>query len=262
MIIAASALLSMAAAVPLQQQNKRDIVWETSTSWQVTTIDVTTTVWLSPGEAAPTHFGHHHKKPKGTSTIQSTVTVQPAASSSPPEQSSPYVAPSPSSPAAAPTTTSPAAAPTTTSPAAAPTTWTSPAASPSPPPQPTSGGGGGNYPSNGLSGDAAAGTQYTGDFTWYQTGLGACGLTSGSDDPIVAISEDLFDQYATANPNDNPVCGKKLTLTGVDGTQYSATIVDRCTGCALSDLDLSEGFFNTVTSNGNGRVSGMHWVFD
>jgi hypothetical protein len=247
----------MAAAVPLQQLNKRDIVWETRTSWDVTTIHVTTTVWLEPGEAAPTHFGHHHKKPKGTSTIRHTVTVQPAAPSSPPEQSSPNVAPSPSSPAAAPTSTwSPPPPADTSTPAAAPSP------KPKPKPKPTSGGGGGNYPSNGLSGAAAAGTEYTGDFTWYQTGLGACGVTSSPSDHIVAISEDLFDQYATANPNDNPVCGKTVTLTGVDGSAYPATIVDRCTGCALSDLDLSEDFFNLVTNNGNGRVSGMHWVFD
>ena len=229
--------------------------------WDVTTIDVTTTIWLAPGETPPTgappaKHGHHHKH-KVTSHIKSTVTVQPA-SSAPPAQSSPYVAPSPSSPAPAPTTTwsSPPPAQTTT-PAASPSPKPSP--QPKPAPQPSSGG---NYPSNGLTGAAAAGTTYTGDFTWYATGLGACGITSSPSDHIVAISQYLFDQYATANPNDNPVCGKMVTLTGVDGTLYPAKIVDRCTGCALSDLDLSQDFFNLVTSNGNGRVSGMHWVFD
>ena len=122
---------------------------------------------------------------------------------------------------------------------------------------------GGSYPSNGLTGDAAPGTAYTGDFTWYQTGLGACGITSSPSDHIVAISEDMFDLYTppSGNPNDNTLCGKTVDLTGVDGTIYPAKIVDRCTGCAISDLDLSEDFFNTVTNNGNGRVSGMHWVF-
>ena len=131
--LAAAALLSMAVAIPMQQLNKRDVTWETKTHWDVTTIDVTTTVWLGPGETAPagaetaaaggdnTHVGHHHHKSKKTSTIQSTVTVQPASPSSPPEQSSPYVAPTPT-----PSTPAPAPAPTTT-----------PAASPSPSPQPS-----------------------------------------------------------------------------------------------------------------------------
>ena len=79
----------------------------------------------------------------------------------------------------------------------------------------------------------------------------------------MAVSEDLFDLYtpSSGNPNLNPLCGQTVNLTGKDGSTYPATIVDRCTGCAISDLDLSEDFFNTVTSNGDGRVSGMSWVF-
>ena len=92
-------------------------------------------------------------------------------------------------------------------------------------------------------------------------GLGACGITSSPSDHVVAISEDLFDEYDTENPNDNQLCGKTVILTGVDGSAYPAKIVDRCGGCATSDLDLSQDFFNLVTNNGDGRVPGMNWRF-
>ena len=114
-------------------------------------------------------------------------------------------------------------------------------------------------------GPGASGTSYTGDLTWYATGLGSCGITSGPSDHIVAVSHILYDSYsaeAAGNPNNNPVCGKTVSIVGKDGSTYTATVVDRCTGCAEGDLDLSENYFNTVTENGNGRVSGMSWKFD
>ena len=112
-----------------------------------------------------------------------------------------------------------------------------------------------------MTGDAASGTSYTGDFTWYDTGLGACGITSTSSEHIVAIAESLFDEYDTGNPNENPLCGLTVNLIGSDGSTYPAQIVDRCTGCAMDDLDLSQDFFNLVTNNGDGRVGGMKWSF-
>lgn len=247
--LALGGLLSLATAVPLQQQ-KRDVVWETETVKDVTTVAVTTTIWLEPGETPPAHYGHGHGghgKPR-TSHIKSTVTVQPSAPAEQPEPT--QQAPSPSEAAPAPST--PSVAPAETQ------------APPPPPPAPKpSGGGHSGSPSgsNGLSGLAASGKSYTGDLTWYDTGLGACGITSGPSDHIVAISEDLFDAYGTANPNENPLCGKSVSITGADGSQYDAKIVDRCTGCALSDLDLSHDFFNIVTNNGDGRVGGMKWSF-
>jgi len=293
-IVAAGALLSVVAAVPMV---KRDVVWVTETDNTVVTVPVTTTVWVNPSESVPTasttlsHFGHHRSHV--TTTVHSTVTVAAPSSSetsaessaeapssyeaSSTTSSSVYVAPTPSSTSVyvAPTTsTSEYVAPTTsTSVYVAPTTSTSVYVAPTPTstyvapttsttssaPVETSSSSGGA-----LSGAAASGTSYTGDFTWYDTGLGACGWTNSASDKIVAISESLFDQYtpSSGNPNDNPLCGKMLTLTGVDGSSYQAEIVDRCTGCKESDLDLSEDFFNTVTSNGNGRVSNMSWKFD
>lgn len=48
--------------------------------------------------------------------------------------------------------------------------------------------------------------------TYFTDGLGACGVTSGPNDYIVALSEALFDpQTPNGNPNNNPLCGQKLT---------------------------------------------------
>lgn len=54
-----------------------------------------------------------------------------------------------------------------------------------------------------------------GDGTFYDAGLGACGQTNAPGDMIAAISEQAFDGYpgATANPNNNPICGKQVKAT-------------------------------------------------
>ncbi|KAI5248615.1 hypothetical protein E4T47_00587 [Aureobasidium subglaciale] len=182
------------------------------------------------------------------------VYVAPTTSSTPV-----YVAPTTSSVYVAPTieTTSAYVAPTieSTSVYVAPTTSTTSSA----PAATTS-----SSSSGSSSGMAASGTEYTGDLTWYQVGLGSCGIDSTSDEAIVAISHTIFDdpQYATANPNLNPLCGKTVSIKGKDGSTYKAKVVDRCVGCAAADLDLSEGFFNTVTSNGDGRVPEMSWSWE
>lgn len=281
-VVAASALLSIVAAVPMA---KREVVWVTKVEEDVVTVPVTQTVWVDP---TGSHYGHHGHSTV-TSHVQSTLTVD-ATSSSPEATSSSvapssyetlttsstsvYVAPTTSSTSVyvAPTTSSTSVyvAPTTSSTSVyvapttrstsvyvAPTTSTSSAAAATS----AASSSGGSV----TSGPGLSGTSYTGDFTWYADGLGACGITSGPSDHIVAISEIIYDAYAAeagSNPNNNPMCGKTVTMTGVDGESYTATVVDRCTGCAEGDLDLSEDYFNTVTSNGNGRVSNMSWKFD
>lgn len=67
--------------------------------------------------------------------------------------------------------------------------------------------------------------------TWYETGLGACGITNKDTDFIAAVGHTFFDTYPYVtwlyglccrslsyhsgyngvNPNDNPICGKKIT---------------------------------------------------
>ncbi len=84
---------------------------------------------------------------------------------------------------------------------------------------------------------------YTGDLTYYGTGMGACGITSTDNDPIVAISHYVFDAAQKGgDPNANPLCGRKIRArrhneeTNED-VSVDLTVVDRCKyslGCLLT----------------------------
>ncbi|EIM82452.1 uncharacterized protein STEHIDRAFT_64756, partial [Stereum hirsutum FP-91666 SS1] len=85
--------------------------------------------------------------------------------------------------------------------------------------------------------------------------LGACGITNVATDLVVAVSDDMYETWpgATANPNLNPICGK--TLTAFYGSKsVTATVVDRCGGCAFYDLDFSRGAFDQLASEDLGRI--------
>ncbi|KAF8315049.1 hypothetical protein DL93DRAFT_2079744 [Clavulina sp. PMI_390] len=105
-------------------------------------------------------------------------------------------------------------------------------------------------------GGGGSGTTYSGDGTYYGTGLGACGITSKDTDYIVAVSHLLYDSYpgATANPNDNPICGKKIEAH-YGGNSVTVTVVDRCVGCAMRDLDFSPSAFSQLADQSLGRIS-------
>jgi hypothetical protein len=95
--------------------------------------------------------------------------------------------------------------------------------------------------------------EFSGQGTYYDTGLGSCGITSASTDYIVAISHELMDSSYTANPNNNPYCGKKIRAYR-NGKSVDVTVVDRCTGCALDDLDFSPSAFLQLAATEEGRV--------
>lgn len=106
------------------------------------------------------------------------------------------------------------------------------------------------------------GTQ-TGQGTFYATGLGSCGITNTDTDYIAAVSYLLFDSYPGydgTNPNNNPVCNKKITAT-YQGKSVEVTVTDRCTGCAETDLDFSPSAFDQLADETVGRISGMTWVW-
>ena len=69
---------------------------------------------------------------------------------------------------------------------------------------------------------------YTGDLTYYGTGLSACGVDAHDNDDIVSISHFTFDSVSKgSNPNANPLCGHKLRATR-GGNSVDLTVVDRC----------------------------------
>jgi len=105
---------------------------------------------------------------------------------------------------------------------------------------------------------------FTGDATFFEPGLGACGQTDGPNDLIAAASHALFDSFpgATANPNNNPICGRSVTATA-NGRSVTVRIVDRCAGCSgEGDLDFSPGAFGQLADLSVGRIHGMTWKFD
>ncbi|KAI0056703.1 barwin-like endoglucanase [Artomyces pyxidatus] len=92
-------------------------------------------------------------------------------------------------------------------------------------------------------------------------GLGACGLTNSSNDLIVAVSTELFDNFpgAGANPNDNPICGKSITAH-FGSKSVKVKVVDRCVGCAKDDLDMSPAAFSKLANEAKGRIN-ITWSF-
>ncbi|KIJ55843.1 hypothetical protein M422DRAFT_24350 [Sphaerobolus stellatus SS14] len=99
----------------------------------------------------------------------------------------------------------------------------------------------------------------TGDFTFYDPGLGACGKTNKSSDLIVAVSSQVFASFGKQISNGNPVCGKKITLKA-NGKTVTATVEDKCPGCGANDVDLSPAAFKKLASLGTGRIHGAKWT--
>ncbi|KAI0654595.1 RlpA-like double-psi beta-barrel-protein domain-containing protein-containing protein [Cubamyces menziesii] len=105
-------------------------------------------------------------------------------------------------------------------------------------------------------------TTGTGDATFYEAGLGACGVFNTDSDFIVAIDAATFDNFpgATGNPNTNPICHKSLTATGPDGKTVTVTVTDRCAGCAPGSIDLTPTAFQQLASLDVGRLHGVTWT--
>ncbi|KIW61879.1 hypothetical protein PV05_01950 [Exophiala xenobiotica] len=107
------------------------------------------------------------------------------------------------------------------------------------------------------------GGPYNGDLTYYAPGLGACGLTSTDSDKIVSISHIVFDAVSTgSDPNQNPLCGKKIRARR-DNKSVDLTVVDRCTGCQPTDLDVTIDTFAMLADVDSGRVDVVwNWLED
>ena len=104
------------------------------------------------------------------------------------------------------------------------------------------------------------GGPYTGDLTYYEPGLGACGITSSSSDNIVAVSHTLFDAAQTgSDPNQNPLCGRKIRAKrykeGTGERSVDLTVVDRCVGCKSTDIDTTISAFEKLADTDLGRVT-------
>ncbi|KAJ7055538.1 expansin family protein [Mycena amicta] len=104
---------------------------------------------------------------------------------------------------------------------------------------------------------------YSGDATYYDPGLGACGHTNSGSQLIVAVSHKIFDSFPGANPtnpNKNPICGKKLKAT-YGSKSITLSVADRCPGCAAGDLDMTRAGFGVLASLDKGRLPGVKWAW-
>ncbi|KAI9493637.1 RlpA-like double-psi beta-barrel-protein domain-containing protein-containing protein [Zychaea mexicana] len=92
-----------------------------------------------------------------------------------------------------------------------------------------------------------------GDGTYYDPGVGilACGTSYTAQDMVLALNYIDYGEYA--NPNESPVCGACIKVTGPLGTA-EATIQDKCPGCGQGSLDLSPAVFDQVGDFNEGRI--------
>ncbi|KIY74184.1 carbohydrate-binding module family 5 protein [Cylindrobasidium torrendii FP15055 ss-10] len=105
---------------------------------------------------------------------------------------------------------------------------------------------------------------FTGEATYYDPGLGACGIVNTSSDLIVAVSLTYFNKYpgAGTNPNLNPICGKKIRVT-YEGRTVDVAVEDNCPTCAEYDLDLTMTAIKYLVDDPVfvGRLKGVTWEF-
>ncbi|KAG7665181.1 uncharacterized protein J8A68_001237 [[Candida] subhashii] len=101
---------------------------------------------------------------------------------------------------------------------------------------------------------AASSNLNHGEGTFYDAGLGACGIVNSGSDYVIAVSHGMFDaNMIDGNPNNNPLCGKRIRAY-YEGKSVDVTIVDRCEACAYNDLDFSSSAFSQLGSFGLGRI--------
>ncbi|KAI0812117.1 RlpA-like double-psi beta-barrel-protein domain-containing protein-containing protein [Xylaria sp. FL0064] len=91
---------------------------------------------------------------------------------------------------------------------------------------------------------------FTGDITYYQPGLGACGETNTDAETVVALSPAQYDG----------ACGKTITITK-DGKTATAKVVDKCPSCASGAIDVSSTVFKSLADMAVGRTT-VTWSFD
>ncbi|KAG7143656.1 Allergen Asp f 7 like protein [Verticillium longisporum] len=92
---------------------------------------------------------------------------------------------------------------------------------------------------------------FEGEITHYTTGLGACGFDDTGASGIVALSHEKMG----APSNGNPLCDRRVLLSA-NGRTAEGKVRDKCMGCAIEDVDVSEDIFITLYDDlGIGRGS-------
>lgn len=117
-----------------------------------------------------------------------------------------------------------------------------------------------NHSGSSSSTDTSGHGTYKGDITYYAVGMGACGNDdSGKDNSenIVALSHEVMGSQS----NDNPLCGKTVTIYG-GGRIATAIVRDKCMGCRANDIDVSEKVYKQLYGGlSSGRIS-ISWTLN
>ncbi|CAG8724617.1 13394_t:CDS:1 [Gigaspora margarita] len=99
------------------------------------------------------------------------------------------------------------------------------------------------------------GQQFQGDATFFNTGLGACGISSNDNESVAALSSEIYDKLVPGgNPNQCTACGKTCKVCFQEKCT-DVTIVDRCPNCPNNAIDLSPTAFSKLASQALGRIS-------
>lgn len=268
------------------QNAERDVVvteieWVTKYEYVTKMVDATTTVWITPGQEQPESTSSEpakfvetqappqpapeikkpvEKKPAPTTTLVTSVYTPPPP---PPEPSTtevkvaPKPKPKPIYKAPEPVTTQqyvppPEPQPTTAAAAAPSPVEEEPEEEPEKEPENNGGSSGGS--SSGSS------EKMSGEFTYYDVGMGACGEDdSGLDETenIVALSHLLMGTVS----NGNPMCGKTITIKA-NGKTTTAVVKDKCMACKPHDIDVSKKCFKEISGDLEaGRIE-VEWWFN
>ncbi|KAF8588583.1 hypothetical protein K439DRAFT_1613423 [Ramaria rubella] len=82
---------------------------------------------------------------------------------------------------------------------------------------------------------------HSGRGTFFYPGLGNCGEWNDSNDPIIAISTEIY--------GDGDNCGQWVHITNTDNGQTTYGLVrDSCPSCAAGSLDMSPDVFQNLAS--------------
>jgi hypothetical protein len=95
------------------------------------------------------------------------------------------------------------------------------------------------FPNNGVLArqDMSPGP-FNGDITHFTPGVGACGSDDTGAGGILALSHLKMGPRS----NDNPLCNRRVKLEASGKVAY-ATVRDKCMGCKIGDVDVSEDVF-------------------
>ncbi|KAJ3579652.1 hypothetical protein NPX13_g912 [Xylaria arbuscula] len=106
---------------------------------------------------------------------------------------------------------------------------------------------------------------HSGDMTWYDPGLGACGWTNGGGDMIVAMSPGDMKcgtHRKTLLPLGKIPTNECIQIVNIKykGKTANAKIVDKCPSCAAGSIDVSPTVFQIFEPLGTGRVH-VDWEY-